>query len=166
MAMSRRPFWSIMKRHVHIHGPLRPFHVFPHALQAVYSRIKGGVDATDQFRAVMNYSGINVTLEQKLMLFFLKRQVVNSFISWCLLQCDTFVQDADTLFHLNSFSCREHSHSQTSSGTSPRHFSRTKKTFNPRLHRSAEASSGLRPILVKSLSSSATECCLSTLRRG
>lgn len=36
----------------------------------------------------MNYTGINVSWEQKLMLFFIRTLLVNSFIAWRLLPCD------------------------------------------------------------------------------
>lgn len=50
------PFWRLLNDHVIKHGPLPPLKLFKHGSQSFYSRMKGGVDGSAQYRATLRSS--------------------------------------------------------------------------------------------------------------
>lgn len=77
---SNLPIWSMINRNVMARGPVRPARIIRNALQALYIRTKGGVDAAAQFRSKLRSTGLNVGWERKIVLYCMKSLLVNGFI--------------------------------------------------------------------------------------
>lgn len=95
VTVSRLPFCTLLNQHVLVDGPTRHVRVFRYGIQALYSGIKGGVDAADQIRSVLNCSGISVGWEQKQLLYSMNTQMENCFISWRLMQWEHYLNSSD-----------------------------------------------------------------------
>lgn len=47
---SHQPIWKVLHNHINIHGPLRPLRLIRNGCQALYSKLKCGVDCLTKFR--------------------------------------------------------------------------------------------------------------------
>lgn len=84
---------------------MKPVGLFQHGIQAVYILTKGGVDDVAQFRSELNYGDVTVHWEQKVILYFVKTLLVNSFVAWPMLQCEQYVRTPTTFEGLDK--CRD-----------------------------------------------------------
>lgn len=99
----RLPFWSALERHVMRKGPVRPFRLSRHGIQAVYSRTNCGVDCATEFRSDMNSSSTTPGWEQKLLTFFFNMLLVNSYNAWLLLSNENHLKSTGALGSVDKF---------------------------------------------------------------
>lgn len=78
------PFWKLVKKYVRGNGPFRPLKLFKHGSQTFYSRKKGGVDGSAQYRSKLTSSMVVFKWEQNLITQIIKSIVANAFILWKL----------------------------------------------------------------------------------
>lgn len=81
----------------HQFGVIRPVGLFRHGFQPVYSLTKGGVDASAQFHAALNYSGVPLTWEKNNMLYFFETLLMNSFVGWRMLEWEQYLKRLHSL---------------------------------------------------------------------
>lgn len=87
---SRAPFakdlFAFVTRQDRRGEPLPPVRTFRHGLQMLYSKLKGGVDGSTQYRAILRASTSASRWSSKVVVQLLKTLLINGFISWRIVE--------------------------------------------------------------------------------
>lgn len=85
------------------HGPMPPLKLFRHGSQTFYSRTKGGVDGSAQYRATIRSSMTIVSWEQKLITQTIKAVVANAYVLWKINRNSRLLESASSYVGIDRF---------------------------------------------------------------
>lgn len=97
------PFWRLVNKHVVTNGPLPPLKLFRHGSQTFYSRTKGGVDGSAQYRSTLRSSMTVFRWEQKLITQTIKSVIANAYIVWKINRGEKFLETPSSFAGVDRF---------------------------------------------------------------
>lgn len=97
------PFWRLVNKYVIEHGPMPPLKLFRHGSQTFYSRTKGGVDGSAQYRATLRSSMTVFSWEQKLITQTIKAVVANAYVLWKINRNSRLLESASSYVGIDRF---------------------------------------------------------------
>lgn len=103
VALEKHSFWKLMNDYLHQNGPFDPLKLFKHESQNFYSRTKGGVDGSTQYRSTWRSSMVVFKWEQKLITQKIMYIVANAFIFWKISRRSDLLQPKETLQDLEKY---------------------------------------------------------------